>query len=56
MGFKQTKYAGLDQQALAKFYEQQFAAAKKRGFDDKKAHDHAAFMVDYYGHQFRQYA
>lgn len=55
MGFVQTKFAGYDNVGLQGFYDGEFQNAKELGYSDQEAHKHAAFMVDFYGHQFRRY-
>ncbi|MFD1394380.1 hypothetical protein ACFQ40_01115 [Kroppenstedtia eburnea] len=40
---------------LQRFYDGEFQNAKELGYSDQEAHKHAAFMVDFYGHQFRRY-
>jgi hypothetical protein len=56
MGFKQTQHIGEDNQAKDHFYRQEFKQAKDIGYTDEQAHEHAKFMVEWYGHHFRKYA
>jgi hypothetical protein len=55
-GFKQTTFQGYNNKELDKFYQNEYNLALKRGFTDQQAEEHAKFMVEFYGHQFRQYA
>lgn len=57
MGFKQTEFKGYDTDSMNKFYQEQFNQAKNQlNYSDEQAHEHAKFMVEYYGHHFRKYA
>lgn len=52
---KQLKFIGYDEKLIEKFYKNEYLKALKRGFSEKQAHEHAKFMVEFYGHQFRKY-
>lgn len=54
--FKQTEFKGYNNEGLNTFYQNEYNNAKDMGYSDEKAHAHAEFMVEYYGHQFRRYA
>lgn len=54
--FRKSEYQGYDLKAMEKFYKQQFKQAKKLRKSDEEAADLAAYMVDYYKHQFRAFA
>jgi hypothetical protein len=53
--FRKLELAGYDVKEMEKFYKSQFKSAKKMNKSDQEAHDLAAYMVDYYKHQFRSY-